>query len=422
MRKLWATVLQTSGAKVYSLATGILVLFVTARLLGPEGRGQVAAITTWVALFSTLVSMSLGQVALHRVAQDPERHRIGELLGSLLGLAGVLTAVGWFFACAAFFVGHAFDGLPRIALIVAFLGLPLMIWEQYGSSLLMSLERLDIYNRYQVLGRSLSIAAVVILIAVLGWGVTGAVTAGIVGQLVVATGGVSFLFKHVHANSSYIRVSRTEVLALLVGGAKLHLNAIGTFLFTSASVLILNHYRTSQEVGQFQLASQMVSILIVVPQAASAVISGKVAAKGPDGAWPENRTLLFQVCILMAAAAAILAAAAPWAIPFLAGPAFEGSIAPFQWMLLAVFGMTFSSVMGPQWIGRGYFWQAATLTFAVGAVNLGTNFLLIPRLGIPGAVISYLGTYLLSLLGNGFMIRHCERQSRRASFSAAAHV
>lgn len=95
MRELWGNIAHTSGAKIYSMATGVFVLFFTARLLGPEGRGQIAAIVTWVGMFSTFAYLSLGQVALHRMAEDQQQKRFGNLLGSLLLMTIVLTLAGW---------------------------------------------------------------------------------------------------------------------------------------------------------------------------------------------------------------------------------------------------------------------------------------------------------------------------------------
>ena len=70
-----------------------------------------------------------------------------------------------------------------------------MIWEQYGSALLQALERLDIYNRFQVYGRTLAVVLVVALVAGAGLGVEGVLTANIVGQLLVAAGGLMFLWR-----------------------------------------------------------------------------------------------------------------------------------------------------------------------------------------------------------------------------------
>jgi O-antigen/teichoic acid export membrane protein len=398
---------------VYSLVTGVLVLAISARLLGPEGRGQLAAITTWVSLFSTFCFLSLGQVALHRMAQDRQHSAFGGLLGSLLLLAVLLTCTGWI-AAAAFYVARpdaAFKGLPPMLLVLGFTALPFMIWEHYGSSLLAGLDQLRVYNRYQIIGRTATVIAVVVLVGIFNLGVAGAIESTLLGNVIVACAGVGVLSKFVRAQGARVRARAAEVRALVIGGAKLHLNAIGTFLFTSANVLILNQYQDAQQVGYFQLANQLVSLMIIVPQAAGMVIYGKVVSLGPDGAWPEHRRLLWQTTALVVLLSAIAAALAPWAIPLVAGHAFEPAVRPFQWMLLGLVGLNFSVIMGPQWIGRGYFWQAAVLTFAVGCVNLGANFLLIPRYGMNGAVAAFVGTYFISVLGNGAMAWHCQSRS-----------
>ncbi len=410
MREIWMTITHTSGAKIYSLLTGVVTLALTARLLGPDGRGQVAAVTTWVGMFSTFGQLSLGQVALHRLANDPQRESFGPLLGSLFLLAGLLSLGGWLIAGAlyALFPGAAFKGLSGWALLAGFLALPFLLWEQYGSSLLMALERLRIYNQFQILGRTLAVFAVFLLVAGLQWGVVGALLANLIGQIVVAMGGVRFLWRYAKEIDASCQPSKREIRTLLAGGAKLHLNAIGTFLFTSANVLILNHYHGAEQTGYFQLATQLVGILMIIPQSASMVIYGKVTSLGPDGAWPANKKLLKQMTLGMIVLGVIAALLAPWGITLLAGEAFRPAVEPFQWMLLGLIGMTFSTVMAPQWIGGGYFGLAAGLSLLVGLVNLAANLWLIPKYGMQGAVYAFLGTYFVSIIGNGAMAWHCQ--------------
>ena len=414
MRELWGNIVHTSGAKIYSLLIGVFTLSLTARLLGPEGRGQVAAITTWVGMFATFAHLSLGQVALHRMAGDQVQKRYGNLLGSLLLLTFLLTLIGWLVALGMRWGNPAwgFKGLPDIPLVVGFLSLPFMIWEQNGSSLLMGLDRIRIYNRYQVIGRTASVAAVFALVGGLGLGVAGVLGAGLLGQMIVAMGGIGFLFAVAREMNLVCWPEKKEIKALLVGGAKLHLNAIGSFLFTSANILILNNYHGANQTGYFQLATQLLGVLMIIPQAASMVIYGKVTSLGPNGAWPDNLRLLLQITLVMIALGVIAALLAPWGITLLAGEAFRPAVQPFQWMLPGLVGMTFSAVMAPQWIGRGYFWQAAGLTLLVGLVNLAANLWLIPIHGMQGAVYAFLGTYAFSIFGNGTMAIHCQRKMK----------
>src|SRR5437660_8506560 len=95
MPELWRKVLKTSGVQAYSLLAGTAILMITARWLGPEGRGEIAAVTAWVALFGTLGCLSLGQVAIHRATTLRGRPWLGATLGSLAALGAVLTFLGW---------------------------------------------------------------------------------------------------------------------------------------------------------------------------------------------------------------------------------------------------------------------------------------------------------------------------------------
>jgi len=329
----------------------------------------------------------------------------------------ILTLLGWLVAWGMYWHNPqgTFKGLPATALLIGFIALPFMIWEQYGSSLLMGLERIRTYNRYQVVGRTLSVAGVFVLVGWLGQGVAGVLQASLLGQIVVALGGIGFLVNFAHSKGTFCRPDKTETRALLAGGAKLHLNAIGTFLFTSVNVLILNNYHGAEQTGYFQLATQLLGILMIIPSSASMVIFGKVTRLGPNGAWPAHKQLLIQITLGMMVLSVVAAILAPWGITLLAGEKFRPSVEPFQWMLLGLIGMTFSTTMAPQWIGRGYFWQAAGLSFLVGGINLAANFWLIPLYGITGAIYAFLGTFIFSVIGNGAMAWHCQIQHNKAT-------
>ena len=80
--------------------------------------------------------------------------------------------------------------------------------------------------------------------------------------------------------------------------------------------------------------------------------------------------------------------------------------------MMLLIGMTFSTIVSPQWIGRGYFWQAALLTIIIGMINLVANLWLIPPFGMMGAAYAFTGTYIFSVLGNGAMAIHCDMKSR----------
>jgi O-antigen/teichoic acid export membrane protein len=414
MRELWSAIIQTSAARIFSLLAGVVVLFVTARWIGADGRGTVAAITTWVGLFAMLGSLSLGQVAIHRLAVDQSEERLGVVAGSLIAVLAVATVGGWIVAGGASSLrpGSLPSDVQNPVLVVGFALLPFLILEQYTSSLLTAIRELRVYNRYQVIGRGAALVLTVALVGLYDAGVLGVLTAALIGQAVVSCGALAFLVGRIRTAGRSLRVEARELGKLLTGGAKLHLNAIGTFLFGSADVLILHHYRGPAETGQYQLAAQLVGVMMVIPQAASMVLFGSVAAKGPDKAWHENLKLLKHTSGLMVVIGILAGLTAPWWLVILAGQEFVPSVSLFQWLLVSVPGMTFSALLAPQWIGRGFFLQASALTVAVGVLNLGANFYFIPAYGAMGAVFSNLGTFAFSVVGNGVMAVYCSRRAR----------
>ncbi len=409
MEGIWKAIAKTSGAKIYKLILGIVSLSLTARLLGPEGRGQFAAITTLVGTFVTIGYMSLGQVAIKEAAGSKGTKWLRNALGTLIFWAIVVSVAGGITALLIFYFtdGSLFGHLPGGLLLLGFFMLPFLIWEHYGSSLLMALDRLNIYNRYQVIGSSLSIVTLLILLLIFRWGVKGVIIATLMGSVVSAIGGFFLLCKLSGMPKLFDWFTNVKYLK---SGLTLHLNAVGAYLFTASDILMLNYYRGAEETGYYQLGVRLTGVMMIIPGAASMVLYGKISTLGPDAAWPYQRRLLLQICGLVMMLAGIVGFTAQWWIIWFAGDAFAPTISVFHWQLLSVVGMTFSVIMSSQWIGRGYFWQASSLTLFVGLGNVAANMVLIPKYGMYGAVWASLGVYMLAIVGNGAMAIHCQKR------------
>lgn len=417
MLQLWYKIAHTSGAKVYSLVIGIVSLSITARWLGPEGRGMLAAVTTWVGLFSTVGYLSLGQAAIYRATEKRNENWLAPTLGSLLLLTAIISCVGWGVALSLYAVteGEIFEHLSPAVLFAGFLALPFSVWEQYGSSLLMAIDRLTVYNNAQIVARTISVLLVVWAMLI-NAPLVSALVIALVSQALVALAGLDILFAQA---APRVRPDWGTMKALLSGGIKLHLNAIGMVLIASTDVLLITHYHGTTETGHYQLAMQLVNVLLILPHSTSQVLYGKITQMGPDSAWFYQRKMLLWVTLGMIVIAGAAAVLSPWVIPLIAGPGFAASITPFRLLLVALVGMTFSVVVAPQWIGRGMFWQAAAITFILGVLNLVVGLLLIPTYGMYGAVIGTIVTYTISVLTNGGMAVWCEMRYGRQTACAA---
>lgn len=416
MRELWLKVAHTSGVRIYSIVINFVMLVLTARWLGPEGRGQIAAATTWSALFFTISYFSLGQVVIHQVTIATDLRWLAPTFVSLSVLTVLLTVAVWLVAGGLYLVTQgAMFQTDSVLLILSFLMVPFLIWENYASSLLIALNRLELYNYSQVIAKSLSLILLITVLA-LGGGTAAVLGVMVVGQVILASAGLPELWSLVNSHLTWptLAILRT----LMWGGIKLHANAVGTFLIFSTDVLVINYFWGENETGQYQLALQLINVLLIIPQAASTVMFSYVARLGSNGAWPYHRRALLGVLAMMLAVTVIAFWMGPWLVVWVVGEEFGPALDAFRWLLLALIGMTFSTVMAAQWIGRGLFWQSSMLTLLFGVMNIILSFIWVPQYGMYGSIWGTLITYGMSVIFNGGMAVWCEVQSRQSAQSA----
>ncbi len=364
-------------------------------------------------LFATMGSLSLGQVAMHRATVRRREPWLGDTMGTLLVFAGVVTLVAWAGAIVLYVAtsGRTFGTTPPLALAVGFLMVPFLVWELYGGNLLTAIDRIGVYNRAQVAGRTVGIA----LMCVCWWlhlGVLAALGIALVSQIIVSCIGVRELW---HAAGGRVQATLGEARALLRGAAQLHLNTVNGYVYMSLGILVVNRYCLAAETGWYQFSMSLLGVILVIPLAASSVLSARVVKLGPEDAWPVHRKALLYLPFLMIATAIAAAICAPRAIPMVVGPKYIPAVPVFQLSLFGVVGLTFSAIMSSQWIGRGYFWQMSASSVVVAIIHLTATWVLVRRHGMYGAVYANLITSGVAVVGNGTFALFCEMKFRHGA-------
>ena len=414
MRDGWALVAQTSGAKIWWVLATLLTSVVTARYLGPAGRGMFVAAIGWVTMFSILGHLSLGQVIIHIATKSSDETWLPRVLGSVMTVMGAVTLGGWSIAFGLYVAtdGEMFQHIPPAVLLLAMAALPLMMWIENGYGMLLAVDRLGVMNLAQAGGATATLLLTILALGPLGLRLEGALVALLAAQAITVGIGLGHLLRR----APFVSATKETIRELLTGGMKLHLNAVGTYLFTHANVLILNHYRPPRETAYYQLAVQLMSGLQIVPIAVSAVAYSLVAKFGPDGAWPRQKRLILEVLLLIVAISVVAWFVAPRAIGLVFGDEFLPTVPLFRLLLIGILGMTLSIVMTSQWIARGLFVQAAAVTVTIGAATVVANLLVVPRYGSLGAAWVTVGTYTATFLVNVIMAVWVERASARGTF------
>lgn len=410
MKTMYLNIFRTSGVRVYTLLIGVVSLALTARVLGPEGRGLIAGVTSWLILFATLGSLSLGQVITHRATEHAGEPWLRLIFGTLLVLAGALSIVSWLAAVAMAHINpNMYGSLPFWALALGFSMLPFYIWERYGAQLLISTGNLEFYNRRLVAISTVGLVVLAGVLLILEAGVIGALSVTVAVAALASLGGMYRLW--ILSGRSII-FDKNEAALLVRDGAKLHLNAVGGTMLSVVSVLMVNYYGSQAEVGQFQLAMQLAMVLMIVPQSTAMVLSQEMAKSGVDAVWAKQKRVILRMLAVVVVLSVAAYLVAPRLIVLVAGNRFEPAAEIFRVLLLGGLGLSLAYGMANQWLGRGLFIQTSLLTLLFGGLNVVLGIFWIPRYGAIGAAWSFATAYLLGILTNVGMAILIERRLR----------
>src|SRR4051794_11717677 len=121
----WKAITLTSAAKAYWILGAMIATVITARFLGPQGRGVIAAASSWVALFVTFGHLSLQHVVVYLLGPSDRERNLPVVAGSVMAVTAGMALAGWGVAAMLGLVTHgvAFEHIPISALLVAFAGL-----------------------------------------------------------------------------------------------------------------------------------------------------------------------------------------------------------------------------------------------------------------------------------------------------------
>jgi len=401
-----------------SLMTSQLVMAATAimsaRWLGPSGKGLVAAATTWGQLLGWLAGLGVGMAIQVRVAEQPEEARAAAT-STALGNGLLYSAVGGAAVGLLAFLpltrSLAHLG-PESTVVVglAVLSLPMSVLTTTLGYLLLALGR----NRHYSM--SLLAGPLTTLALVLAAQVAGALTPVVLVLCYLAGNVVALL---ISARQLPWRSMRTDGGVLrqdIRFGVKLWLPSVMGLANLRLDVLVMTVFFAAEDIGQYSAANNVMLPVSSIPLVIALVTTSKTARlrtqSGQGSAtaaiWRSSR----QAFVLSLAVSLLLAVTAPFVVPWLLGDAYRPSI-PLIWILSAgnvaraVMGVVVAGANGMRRPRAGYVSEGIGL-----AVTLVLLALLLPRWGIVGAAVTSTASYCVAAVASLWWLLLAPRSSR----------
>lgn len=389
-RDLAGTFATQAGILGLGAVTGIL----TARMLGPQGRGELAALTLWPMTLIFLCSMGLDAALVFHVGKQQfkltEVWTAGVFLGAvqtvavvLMGLLVLPLALREYFAA----VRHLSFLFLAFAPFFMIGGQPIAIFRGQ--------VKMTAYNAVRTVAPGVYAAGLVMLFLLHRHSLSAVVGCQLAGVALLAATGYILLCRW----DTLRVVWNTGALKGLVSfGWKTQLSNVTAFVNQRIDQLLLSLFIPPHDLGLYVVAVTVTSGMGIFPAAAGTVTFATGTSMKPhDAARIISRSL--QASLLwLGVGAVVLFAVVPWAIPWVFGRPFAGSVLACRVLLPGTVALGLNQVL---YDGARALNQPALPSYSEGSsliVTAGCLYLLVPRIGFLGAAIASTLAYTASFI------------------------
>ena len=385
----------TFGNTLLIQLVNILGAILAARLLGPEGKGELTAVFVWPRALATIGSLGFAEAIIYFSGKDksaiPGIFTNGLIMAALQSI--VLMGVGYWA------MPHLLENHGRIVVQMGLVYLaffPLYLFSIYGQALLQGQMKLVAFNisRFMVYG---SYVAGMLLL----WGL-GRLSVQSLTWMSVASNLIMMLVTGISIwRLGWIQWAPNAQLLkeMLTFGLKSHGSTVTSLMNGSMDQLLISIFLPAVLLGLYSVAVSVGSLLILVASSVSMVAFPAIVNVVDEHRRQAVMARFLRINVILSGLAGFaLLGLTDWMIRFFFGEAFAGAIGPARILIIASFflGYNMVSASGLKAANRPLIPTYAEL-LGLGITIIGLWFLL-PKYQIWGAstvsLIAYGTTFL----------------------------
>jgi O-antigen/teichoic acid export membrane protein len=377
--------LMTFGTKLLLFVLGMFTSILTARILGPEGKGVVAIAFLIPNFVASLGSLSIGSANVYLLGK--RKHELRDVFSNsvILSVLFSLVYIALFLVFFELLREYFFKAITPLYVLIPFFALPISLFIRYGEGILRGLYEIKQYNLVMILDRVSFVVYLVLFLVVLKIGVFGAIVATLLGFLTIA----AYLFIHVHKRSGFHLWLNTKLLAdSLRFGMKEHIGNIAQRLNLRFDMLFITALWGPAYVGFYTVSVAIAELVWYIPDSIGIVLFPKISSVTKEDAGRFTPFVCRNGLFIAVICSILLAAVCKPAVRIMYGVEFLPSVTPLLLLLPGVIFLTVGKILTKYTSGIGkpeYNTYASLAALVVTAISLA---LLVPRYNIIGAAIS----------------------------------
>ena len=374
---------------IFSLGRAVI----TARWLGPETNGIIAALAVYPVLFMTFGSLGISQSATHFIGNGKFTEQSIKI--SIIQI-WVFTTIISVFICFLLIRYFSNSGQNLFLVLLAVFPIPFTLFNNYSAGVFLGKNQIGTYNRINWIPTAIIFLFIVLLVIIIPWGIEGAMIASFMGPLVLF---FILLFRHHFIKAfklvfDWIVIRSLFSLGIVYATALLVIN-----LNYKVDIILLDKLSTPFELGIYSKGVAITEFLWQIPMLLSTIVFAR-SANAKDGLQFSRKVaqLLRLSVIIVGFGCLVLVILAHYIILIMYGVEFLNSVEVLRWLMPGVLLLTIFKVLNMDLAGKGKPWVSMKAMIPALLLNIGLNFILIPSFGANGAALSSTISYTVASL------------------------
>ncbi len=393
------------GTSIYTLgsvlikASGFLLIPVYTRYLTPDDYGVMSIVAVIVAILTAILSMGMFQ-AQTRFYYDfnEDRDKVGRLLFTINVLVFSTALLVCVVLCV--FGEGFFERIIESDQVLFYPFVIIAIWtaffhvfNQLVANYYIAAKKYTLSATILFLQFLITVVSVIYFVVILGEGALGGVKGVLIAQVVSFA---AFYWKY--ASHFVRRLNRRYLRDVLAMGLPVTIHSTATAVLASVDKLIVEAFLPMAAVGLYALGYKFGLVMSVVVISVNRAWLPNYFELMNQPAGGRAREIRRMFCLWMSGLGALCIAGAVWSdelVRLMAAPDFYDAAAVVPVILLAYFfqGIYFFMISPLFYFKKTIMLPVITVAGAV--VNVGLNFVLIPRYGIMGAAATALASFAI---------------------------
>jgi O-antigen/teichoic acid export membrane protein len=386
-------VAMTFGARLFIAAGSFLGGVIVARWLGAASVGVLASLNVIALLAVTFGGFGLSSATTYIVASDKKHvnHAIVNAFVFAALIGGLLS--GLIIALYRLYPG-LFGDVPGTLVFITATIVPFQLLGLLSLSTLLGLGRIGLYNLFDMATpASLVISPIVLLIGI-GAGLTALVSVNALAVVLLSLVVLTAVVRIAGGRRQDWTFDVALLKETLRHGSRFYIAMIAAVIIMRADLLIVNYFKGAAEAGVYAIATQIGTLLMLVPTVISTVLFPRATEAGEAGAEITSRVTRHVVLIMVITCSGAIPLA--FVLPLIFGVAFEPASLQVLILLPGIFLFAVESVLVQYFSSIGLPRAIPSFWIVTLIINVGLDLAFVPRYGaLAAAAVSSISYALI---------------------------